>query len=254
MVRRKQVQLELEREHRPDAIRRRFASPVQQSYLADAVLGAIDGCVTTLAIVAGAVGAQFSPAVAIILGVANLVADGFSMAVSNYQSSRTREQLIVRTREAELEHIRRIPRGEMEEIRQIFAHKGFTGDTLERIVETITADPDLWVETMLVEEHGLVPEGPEPWLSGLTTFAAFVVVGLVPLLPFMLASTRTTGNLFVVSLLVSMAAFFAVGALKGHILDYRRLRSGLETMIAGTLAGALAYGVGALLHGIVPGI
>jgi VIT1/CCC1 family predicted Fe2+/Mn2+ transporter len=245
---------ELARDHEPEAIRRRLTAPQRQSYLADAVLGAIDGCVTTLAIVAGAVGAKFSPLVAIILGFANLLADGFSMAVSNYQSGRTRQQLVARTRETEFEHIRRIPRGEREEIRQIFAGKGFDGDTLERIVGTITADPDLWVKTMLVEEHGLAPEGPKPWLSGLTTFAAFVAVGLVPLLPFMLVSA-VSERVFVASVLASMAAFFAVGVLKGHILDYRRLRSGLETMLAGTLAGALAYGIGALLRsliGVVP--
>jgi VIT1/CCC1 family predicted Fe2+/Mn2+ transporter len=241
---------ELERDHEPEAVRRRLAAPQRQSYLADAVLGAIDGCVTTLAIVAGAVGANFSPLVAIILGLANLFADGFSMAVSNYQSARTRKQLVARTRETELEHIRRIPRGEREEIRQIFASKGFEGETLERIVETITADPDLWVKTMLVEEHGLSLEGPKPWLSGLTTFAAFVAVGVVPLLPFMLASA-VSERVFAASVLSSMAAFFAVGVVKGHILDYRRLRSGLETMLAGTLAAALAYGIGALLRSLV---
>lgn len=240
-------QQSLEHEHRPDEIRRRLASPVQQNYLADAVLGAIDGCVTTLAIVAGAVGAQLSPAVAIILGTANLVADGFSMAVSNFQSGRTREQLIERARATELEHISRVPHGEQEEVRQIFAKKGFAGDTLERVVETITSDPDLWIRTMLVEEHGLTPHGPKPWLSGLTTFAAFVVVGLVPLLPFMLASAGTE-RVFVASVVASMVAFFAVGLLKGHLLDYRRLSSGLETMVAGVLAGSLAYGVGVLLH------
>jgi VIT1/CCC1 family predicted Fe2+/Mn2+ transporter len=248
------MERELERDHEPEAIRRRLAAPQRQSYLADAVLGAIDGCVTTLAIVAGAVGANFSPLVAIILGCANLVADGFSMAVSNHQSRRTREQLVARTRQTELEHIRTIPRGEREEVRQIFAGKGFDGDTLERIVETITADPDLWVKTMLVEEHGLALEGPKAWLSGLTTFAAFVAVGLVPLLPFMLASAASE-RVFAASVLASMAAFFGVGVLKGHILDYRRLRSGLETMLAGTLAGALAYGVGALLrslYGVIP--
>lgn len=77
--------------HHPDAIKRRLATPVRHSYLANAVLGAINGCITTLAVVAGAVGARFLPTVAIILGLANLIAEPFSMAVSNYQSARTCE-------------------------------------------------------------------------------------------------------------------------------------------------------------------
>lgn len=240
----------LRADHEPDAIRRRLASPVRKSYLADAVLGAIDGCVTTLAIVAGAVGARFPPTVAIVLGVANLLADGFSMAISNYQSGRTREHLLEKTRRTEHEHIRHVPDGETEEIRQIFMAKGFEGATLDRIVETITADTNLWVDTMLVEEHGLALDGPRPWLSGLTTFAAFVVVGMVPLLPFLI-SVLAPQQVFMASVLMSMAAFFAVGMLKGQVLDDRRLRFGLETMVAGSLAALLAYAAGAVLRQFV---
>jgi vacuolar iron transporter family protein len=239
----------LHADHHPDAIRQRLAAPARHSYLADAILGAIDGCVTTLAIVAGAVGAGFTPVVAIVLGLANLLADGFSMAISNYQSGRTREHLLERTREAELQHIREVPHGEAEEVRQIFSAKGFTGETLERIVATITADRETWVNTMLVEEHGLALEGPRPWISGLTTYAAFVAVGLVPLLPFLILPVASE-RIFPASALMSMAAFFMVGVMKGHVLDYRRVRFGLETMLAGAAAGVVAYGVGAVLRDI----
>jgi len=175
------------------------------------------------------------------------------MAISNSQSGRTREHLLEKARLTEHEHIRHVPEGETEEIRQIFRSKGFEGEVLERIVETITADPDLWVNTMLVEEHGLALEGPRPWLSGVTTFAAFTAVGLVPLLPF-LVSVLAPEQVFTASVLLSLAAFFAVGVLKGHVLDDRRLRFGLETMVAGSLAALLAYAAGALLrdlYGIV---
>ncbi len=237
----------LQADHRPDAIRHRLAAPSRQSYLADAVLGAIDGCVTTLAIVAGAVGAGFDPVVAIVLGLANLLADGFSMAISNYQSGRTREHLVERTRREELDHIHRVPHGEKEEVRQIFAAKGFSGDTLEHIVATITADRQRWVDTMLVEEHGLALEGPDPWISGLTTFAAFVAVGIVPLLPFLFL-THAPDRIFAASALLSLTAFFLVGVIKGHLLKYRRLRFGLETMLAGGAAALVAWSVGAILR------
>ncbi|MDZ7768396.1 MAG: VIT1/CCC1 transporter family protein [Woeseiaceae bacterium] len=237
----------LHEEHEPEAISRRLAAPVSHSYLADAVLGAIDGCVTTLAVVAGAVGAKFPPTVAIVLGLANLLADGFSMAVSNYQSGRTREDQLQKTRREEYDHIARFPEGEVEEIRQIFVAKGFSGATLDDIVATITSDVESWVDTMLVEEHGLALEVPHPWLSALATFFAFIAVGLIPLLPFMITSL-TPAQVFPASVVMSLAAFFAVGVLKGHVLNDRRLRFGLETMMAGSMAGLLAYAAGSVLR------
>ncbi len=238
---------ELHAAHEPDSIRRRLDSPIKQSYLADAVLGAIDGCVTTLAIVAGAVGARLPPAVAIILGLANLLADGFSMAVSNFQSGRTREHLLAKIRGIEEQHIRDVPAGEKEEIRQIFERKGFVGETLDRIVETVVSNPKTWVDTMLVEEYGLMLTGPRPWLSALTTMAAFVVVGIVPLLPFLI-SILAPEQVFAASVLLSMLAFFGVGLLKGQLLGDQRLRFGIETLLAGSLAALLAYAVGAALR------
>ena len=141
-----------EAEHSPDAISRRLANKPVHGYLGDAVLGAIDGCVTTFAIVAGAVGAGFSGGVVVILGFANLIADGFSMAASNYLGTKSERERIDNIRLAEDRQIEVLPEGEREEIRQIFVRKGFTGEVLEKIVATITANRPLWVETMVREE------------------------------------------------------------------------------------------------------
>jgi len=168
-------------------------------------------------------------------------------AVSNYQSARTREDQLERTRRDEYAHIEHVPEGETEEIRQIFAAKGFSGDTLEKIVATITSDKKSWVETMLVEEHGLALESPRPLLSALATFAAFIVVGLVPLVPFLIVFLLPA-QVFPASVIFSMVAFFAVGALKGHVLNDRRLKHGTETMLAGSLAAMLAYFAGSVLR------
>lgn len=238
---------ELERDHAPEAIRRRLEEPTRPSYLADAVLGGIDGCVTTLAIVAGTVGASLSPGIAIVLGAANLLADGFSMAVSNFESARTRQDELERARRQELDELERVPDGEREEIRQIFARKGFAGDDLERIVEVITADRERWVDTMLVEEHGLALVVPRPWRSGVATFVAFLVVGLVPLLPLMAAGVSADRQ-FALSASLSLLAFFGVGVLKGQVLGGKRLRYGLTTAAAGATAAALAFGTGAVLR------
>jgi len=238
---------DLEGEHHPDRIRSRLESEQQHSYLGDAVLGGIDGCVTTFAVVAGAVGAGFPSTVAIVLGTANLLADGFSMAASNYQASRTEQERLIRARRHEERHIDQIPEGEREEVRQIYRRKGFSGEGLEHIVETITADRKLWVDTMITEELGLPLEPAAPLRAGLATFVAFLVVGLVPLLPF-LVSGLASGHIFTASCVMTALAFFAVGSAKGHWLGTSRLRGGLETLAVGAVAAGLAYGVGAWLR------
>ncbi len=153
---------QLQVEPRPDVISARLADLNSHNYVGDAVLGGIDGCVTTFAVVAGAVGAGFPSAVTIILGFANLFADGFSMAISNYQNTKSQRELVEEARHTEERHIDVIPEGEREEIRQIFARKGFEGDVLDTIVTVITQDRRLWVDTMLTEELGLAVVGPKP--------------------------------------------------------------------------------------------
>jgi hypothetical protein len=155
----------LEAEHRPEAVRQRLLERRGQGYLGDAVLGGIDGCVTTFAVVAGAVGAGFSGLVIVVLGFANLLADGFSMAVSNYQGTKSQLERVEEARLSEERQIEEIPSGEREEVRQIFAAKGFSGDTLDSVVEVITKDRGLWVDTMLAEELGLEVQGPDPHRS-----------------------------------------------------------------------------------------
>jgi hypothetical protein len=141
-------------EHTPWAVGRRLRRPRPASYLRDFIHGAVDGTVTTFAVVSRVAGADLDASDVIILGGANLVADGFSMAVSNYLGSRAeRQQRELARREEEL-HSRLVPEGEREEIRQIFAAKGFRGRDLERVVEVITSDPQLWAETVMTEEHG----------------------------------------------------------------------------------------------------
>jgi VIT1/CCC1 family predicted Fe2+/Mn2+ transporter len=141
----------LKAEHSPEAVRRRLENRHGPGYLGDAVLGGIDGCVTTFAVVAGAVGAGFSRLVIVVLGFANLLADGSSMAVSNYQGTKSQRQQVEEARRGEERQIEEILEGEREEVRQIFAAKGFSGDTLDSVVEVITKDSGLWVDTMLAE-------------------------------------------------------------------------------------------------------
>lgn len=238
---------DLLRQHEPEVIAARLERTSAPPNVSDAVLGGIDGCITTFAIVTGSVGAGFPSSVSLILGVANLLADGLSMAVSNYESIKAHNEFVAAVRSEEEHHIEHVPDGEREEIRQIFARKGFSADALEHIVATITADRKLWIETMLAEEHGLHREHPSPLKSGLVTFAAFVLIGMIPLLPLLITPLGTSTQLHA-SVALAGIVFFAIGSLKSLFFGRPALKAGLTTLLTGGSAAALAYAVGYLLR------
>lgn len=240
----------LESQHRPEAIAQRLKGTPQSQNISDAVLGGIDGCVTTFAVVSGAFGAGFSPQIALVLGFANLIADGFSMAVSNYEASKAQADFTAEIRRSEGEHIDRIPEGEREEIRQIFQKKGFKGETLTTIVETICQDRELWIDTMLTEEHGIQLTHPNPIKSGMVTFLAFIAVGSIPLLPFLIASLEMMQQ-FIISASLAAIMFFLIGTLKSLFLNKPMLRSGVSTLLTGGTAAGLAFLTGYLLREIM---
>ena len=238
--------------HTAEAIRARLHEGPAPSYLRDVIYGAIDGTVTTFAVVAGVAGANLGANVVIILGVANLIADGFSMAVSNYLGSRAaREQRELARREEE-RHIELVPEGEREEIRQIFAAKGFEGRDLERVVDVITSDPRVWTDTMMAEELGYGSAEPNELRAAATTFVAFVAIGFLPLAAFVydLAAPGELDAAFAISAFMTGVAFFVVGGLKARYVEQAWWRSGLETLAVGGLAAVLAYLAGTLLQGV----
>lgn len=243
----------LAKEHTPLAIKHRLEKGVNHSYLKDFVYGAIDGAVTTFAVVSGVAGAGLSGKIVIILGLANLVGDGFSMAVSNYLGTRTEEELREKARKTEEQHIKTIPEGEREEIRQIYAAKGFEGKELENVVNVITADRRRWVDTMLQEELGMSIESPSPWRAAMATFGAFILIGALPLLSFLyqLIFPAVKFDPFFVSTIITAIAFFLVGALKAPFVGHKWYLSGAETLAMGGSAAFLAYIIGYLLRGIV---
>lgn len=241
---------ELHAQHQAHIIEARLAAAKQNSYVGDTVLGAIDGCVTTFAVVAGAAGARLSAEVAIILGLANLLADGFSMAAGNYQRAKSEHELLARARAVEEMHVSQVPEGEREEVRQIFAAKGFQGKVLDEIVQGITQNRQLWINTMLTEELGMRLDLPKPGIAAFATFLGFCVAGMVPLLPYLLPALQQE-QVFPLSIAATALTFFGIGLLKGRVLDYPPLRSGFDTLLLGGSAAILAYVVGVFLRGLL---
>lgn len=237
----------MEHEHSAEAIKKRLTAGPAHNYLRDWIYGAIDGAVTTFAVVTGVAGAQLSPWIILVLGFANLFADGFSMAASNFLGTRAEHDDWHRLEAIENRHIDLAPEGEREEVRQIFQLKGFAGEDLQRIVQLVTANRQRWVRTMLTEEYGLPHEVRSPWIAAISTFTAFFVCGLVPLFPYLLKVSQP----FEVSIIMTGTVFFAIGSVKSKWSTISWWRSGLTTLLVGAIAAALAYAAGLLLKSML---
>jgi len=233
-----------EHDHTPQAIAKRIGAPPGRGVLRDAVYGAIDGAVTTFAIVAGVAGAGLSPFIIVALGIANVLADGFSMAAANYSGTKAELDNRRRVRSIEERHIRRYPEGERLEVREILAQKGLTGEVLNKATQEITQDRENWIALMMEGEYGLGGIDPHPASSAATTFLAFLAAGILPLLPFIVGLE----NAFTISAIMTMTTFFAIGALKSHWSLSPWWRSAIETLLIGGSAAAIAYFVGTLFH------
>lgn len=236
----------LEHGHSPEAISRRLDGNARPNYLRDWVYGGIDGAVTTFAVVAGVAGASLSAKIIVILGLANLFADGLSMAASNYSGTKTEVDDIDRLTEVERRHIRLEEEGEREEIRQILALKGLQGEVLEGAVAAITAREETWIRMMLTEEYGVSTTQRVPIVSAAATFAAFLIAGAVPLVPYILGIE----NALAWALGMVMLVFFVIGSLKSLWSLARWWWSGLETLAIGLAAAGVAYAVGYALKGL----
>lgn len=173
-----------------------------EQYLGEFVYGAIDGTVTTFAVVAGAVGAGLSSKVIVILGFANLIADGFSMGASAYLSAKSERDLKLR------HHIEQGGR----------------------------AEDHVHAET--------------PYQDGLVTFGAFVIIGIVPFLLYVVDSLfnlQLGDNLFIWSAILTGLTFISIGLMKAVVTKTKPWRAATETLILGAIAAALAYVLGDLL-------
>lgn len=223
-----------------------------QNYLREFVYGGIDGAVTTFAVVAGAVGASLDISIIIILGFANLLADGFSMSVGAYLSAKSEKENYLKHRDIEYWEVDNIPEKEREEIVEIYRAKGFEGRLLEQVVDVIVSDRDRWVNEMMKDELEMIPESKSPFKIGLATLVSFIFVGFIPLLVYVYDYFReTTFDLFLWTSIFTGVAFVFVGWLKSFVNQTNTLKSILETLILGFVAALVAYYVGDFLETLI---
>lgn len=217
-----------------------------KTYIGEFIYGGIDGAITTFAVVAGAAGAEAGIYWVLIFGFANLIADGFSMSVGNYFSTKSERDGYEKHKAVEYWEIENLRDREVQEIRDIYEAKGFKDELLEQVVTVITSDKDVWADTMMKEELEMTKDDKTPVKTALATFLSFNIIGIIPLLSYIIAAffTFNKNNLFLLSCIATGFALAIVGYLKSMVSEQNLIRGVAETLALGGLAAFLAYFVG----------
>lgn len=217
----------------------------QVSGLSDIILGGQDGLVNVLGVILGVAAATSDPRIVLVAGLAATFAESVSMGAVAYTSTLAEADYYDSEMEREHRHIEQAPHLESQEVRQIYAEKGFKGELLERIVDTITANPDVWVAVMMAEEHQLSPVNRKhAWKSALVVGFSAIIGSLIPLVPF---AFLPVGHSMLASVILTALVLFIVGAYKARLTVGKPGKSGLEMAVIGTLSALVGYAVGALL-------
>ena len=240
----------------PEASRKAHQSkPAEQhrnehgQYIKSIVYGGLDGIVTTFAVVAGVAGAHLSPGVVLILGFANLIADGLSMAIGDFLSTRAEQEYASEERRREAWEVEHYPEGEAQELVELYMERGLSEADARGVVEILSRNPKTWVSVMMVEELGILESDESPLKNALATFLSFGFFGFVPLAAYVAAAIQPWGKglQFPVACGLTALTLFSLGAAKVRLTGRGWLRSGLEMLLVGGLAAGAAYGIGAAL-------
>ena len=220
-------------------------------YLGDLVYGGLDGIITTFAVVSGVAGAELGSGIILIMGLANLFADGFSMATGAYLSAKSEQEYYEKEYQRELWEIEEIPDGERLELYEIYCQQGYTEEEAEQLTEIKTRTKERWVDAMMKDELGMLKDEKNPLFSGLATLIAFLLAGVMPLLVYLigLVFPAALQSAFLISIVLSGLSLFGLGAVKVLVTQQNPYKSGFEMLLVGGLAAGVAYSVGMLLKG-----
>ncbi len=215
------------------------------SGLADIILGGQDGLVNVLGVILGVAAATHDSRIVLVAGLAATFAESVSMGAVAYTSTLAESDFYESERAREHRHIQQAPKLEQNEIRAIYENKGFKGELLDRIVDTITANTDVWVAVMMAEEHQLTPtDRGKAARAALVVGISAVIGSLIPLVPFAFLPVTTS---MWVSVAITALVLFAVGVYKAQMTVGHPIKSGLEMAVIGTVSALVGYLVGALL-------
>jgi VIT1/CCC1 family predicted Fe2+/Mn2+ transporter len=218
----------------------------QKNSLRDVILGGQDGLVNILGIILGVIAGGGSNTVLLAAGFAAAITESISMGAVGYTSTVSERDYYEAERQREVAEIEATPEAERQEIRDIYAAKGFTGDLLDRVVDTIVSNRESWLATMMDEELHLQPiDTPAIVRSAFVITVATLIGHLIPLLPFLVLA-RTPA--LILAIVLSALVLFGVGVYSAVTLvgDWRT--SGLKMMVIGLGAAGVGFLIGGLFH------
>lgn len=237
--------------------KRTVAAPEQHNqeqgqYIKSLIYGGLDGIITTFAVVAGVAGASLSAGVVLIMGFANLIADGLSMAIGDYLSTKAEMEYKQAERKREAWEVQHYPEGEKLELVELYMDKGISREDAVQITDIISKNKKAWVDIMMVEELGIIEENESPMKNALVTFISFLVFGFIPVFVYVIAkfTPGIAENTFLIACILTGLTLFILGALKVKITGKNWFLSGLEMLVVGGIAAAAAYLIGVLLSGV----
>ena len=214
----------------------------------DFVFGFGDGINTSLGIAAGVGGADVSANIIVLAALVGMFTGAKAMAVQNYLAVKTQRQLLTSEIQREKWEIENKPDDERTEIEEIYKAKGFSGKELEMIVDKITSDKKVWLDTMLTEELNLnLDIAGSPLKSAFRMFVSFLIGGMLPILPFFFLAGFEA---LLVAIGVSISTSFSVGVIKSKMANTSMIVGGLEMAGLGTGIALIGYGIGSELSNL----
>lgn len=214
----------------------------ESSGIRDFVFGFGDGINTSLGIAAGVGGADVSSSIIILAALVGMFTGAKAMAVQNYLAVKAQRELLKSEIAREEWEIDNKPEIERKEIEEIYRAKGFEGKDLEMVVNKITSNRKVWLDTMLTEELKLNIEVlGSPIKSAFRMFGAFLIGGILPIIPFFFLSGYLP---LVIAIGISLSTSFMVGAVKSRLAQTSIIKGGLEMAGLGTGIALVGFGIG----------
>lgn len=214
--------------------------------LGDVILGGQDGLVNVLGVILGVAAATGDSRILLAAGLAAAFAESVSMGAVAFTATKARHEHYESEQQREFRHIETVPELERQEIKQIYTEKGFAGEMLDQIVDTITANPKVWVSVMMAEEHRLIPMQKHEILRAAFVVGISAIAGsMIPLMPFFFLPINLG---IAISLVASAIALFLTGFYKTRTTVGKPLKGGLEMAVIGMASAMVGYMVGFLFR------
>lgn len=210
-----------------------------------AVFGINDGLVSNASLIFGIAGAGMVGHSLILTGIAGLLAGACSMGAGEYVSVRSQREMLEYQLELEKKELELYPEEEAAELALIYQARGLPKDEAEKVAALLIQNPEKALETLAREELGIDPnEMISPWGAAISSFVAFAIGALIPLLPLMLSHSI---HRLMMTVLLTGLSLFSVGAVLSLFTQRSALWGGLRMLLIGAAAGGFTYLIGHMI-------